>query len=161
MSEVRYLLVDAMNVIHATDDLRCLLSEGPGPVREVLAERLRAIHDAEAVRVALVLDSSKAALEVEHPYGVKTFEMLYAPASLSADGVIERIVHRAPYPGSVTVVSNDNMVREATRAAGALALRPDELWEWAGACANRLSRDALRRQAENARSFRNGLDLNF
>jgi predicted RNA-binding protein with PIN domain len=154
-------LVDAYNVIYATDELRRLLTEGQDIARDRLADVVRSIHDAEAVRVALVVDSRNDQLEVEHPFGKKTFEYLYAPAALTADGVIERIVRRAQEPGQVTVVSNDNLVREATRSAGGIALRPEELMEWAAACERRLEQDAIRRNAENAKSFRNSLDLDF
>ena len=60
--------------------------------------------------VALVLDSRKDKLEVEHPYKVKTFEYLYAPATLTADGVIERMVARVKNPNDTTVVSNDHNI---------------------------------------------------
>lgn len=161
MSGDRYLLIDVYNVIHALDHMRRLLDVDQIAARDRLAESLRAIHDAEDVRVAMVLDGRKDQLEVEHPFTVKTFEYLYAPASLTADGVIERILRRAKDPAKVTVVSNDNLVREATRSTGAIALRPEEVMEWAVACEKRLEQDAIRRNAENAKSFRNGLDLNF
>lgn len=161
MSDGRYLLLDAYNVIHATVSLRRLLADGQDVARDRLAEMVRPIHDAEAVHVAMVLDSRNDKLEVEHPFGKKTFEYLYAPAALTADGVIERIVRRAKEPDKVTVASNDNLVREATRSAGAIALRPEELMEWARGCERRLENDAIRRNAENAKSFRNGLDLDF
>ena len=126
MSDDRYLLVDAYNVIYATESLKRQTMLDQNGARDQLAERVCHIHDAEGVRVALVLDSRNDTLQVEHPFGKKTIEFLYAPASLTADGVIERIVRRARDPGKMNVVSNDNMVREATRSSGALALRPEE-----------------------------------
>lgn len=161
MIDNRYLLVDAYNVIYATESLRRQSLVGQDAARDELAERLCQIHDAEGIRVALVLDSRNDLLQVEYPFGKKTFEFLYAPASLTADGVIERIVRRARSPGDMTVASNDNLVREAVRSAGALAIRPEELIEWADACGKRLEQDAMRRNLENAKSFRNGLNIDF
>lgn len=161
MSTNRYLLIDAYNVICATDRLRDQLADNMDGVRDQLAEEVRAIHDAEAVRVALVLDSPNDQLQVEHPFGAKTFEYIYAPASLSADGVIERIIQRVSKPEHVSVVSNDNLVREATRARGAMALRPEELFEWALACERRLTVDASRRNKANAKDFKNGLEIDL
>ncbi len=155
----RYLLIDAYNVICATDHLRELLRENMDAARDRLAEIARDIHDAEGIRVALILDSRNDLLQVEHPFGKKTFEYLYAPAALTADGIIERIVRRVENPGDVSVVSNDNMVREATRASGAMALRPEELFEWARACEARLLQDARRRRADNAKEWHHGLDI--
>jgi predicted RNA-binding protein with PIN domain len=157
----RYLLIDAYNVICATESLRKLMSGQLDAARDRLAEIVRPIHDAEGVRVALILDSRNESLEVEHPYEVKTFEFLYAPASLTADGVIERIVNRARDAGTVNVVSNDNMVREATRANGAMALRPEELFSWAEACEERLKQDRLRYNQKNAQVFRNSPEIDL
>jgi predicted RNA-binding protein with PIN domain len=111
--------------------------------------------------VALILDSRNERLEVEHPFGGRTFEYLYAPASLTADGVIERIVRRARDPDGVSVVSNDNLVREGTRASGAMALRPEELYEWSRACEARLQQDSRRRNKKHDQAFRNGIDIDL
>jgi predicted RNA-binding protein with PIN domain len=161
MSEGRYLLIDAYNVICATESLRKLMSGQLDAARDQLAERVRPIHDAEAIRVALILDSRNESLEVEHPFRVRTFEYLYAPAALTADGVIERIVKRVREPSGVSVVSNDNMVREATRASGAMALRPEELFSWAEACEKRLQQDTRRHNKKNQQAFKNGLDIDL
>lgn len=161
MAGNRYLLIDAYNVICATDHLREALEENMDAARDKLAEIACDIHDAEGVRVALILDSRNDRLQVEHPFGKKTFEFIYAPAGLTADGVIERIVRRATNPSGVSVVSNDNLVREATRSTGAMALRPEELFEWASACANRLRQDAKRRSQSNAKEFKNNLEIDL
>jgi len=159
MSSDRYLLIDSHNVICATDHLRRMLADNQDAARDKLAEIVCAIHDAEDIRVAMILDSKNDVLQVDYPFGKKTFEYLYAPASLTADGVIERIIRRAPEAHKVTVVSNDNCIREATRSTGAIALRPEELFEWAKACEKHLELDALRRNQANESSFRNGIDI--
>lgn len=156
---MKHLLIDAYNVICATDTLRSTMHDNLDAARDQLAQQVRSIHDAEGVRIAIVLDSHNDKLQVEHPYKKKSFEYVYAPASVSADGVIERMVARISQPSDTTVVSNDRMVRESIRASGANALRPEELFEWAAACELRLVQDARRRNTANAKEFRNGLDL--
>jgi len=121
---MHYLLIDAYNVICATDSLREVMQGNLDAARDQLAEAARSIHDAEGVHVALVLDSRQDGLQVEHPYKVKTFEYVYAPADVSADGVIERMLARIPNPGDTSVVSNDRMVRESARANGAIGSAP-------------------------------------
>ena len=158
---MRCLIIDAYNVICSTDSLREIMQGKLDTARDQLAEIVRSIHDAEAVHVALILDSRNDKLEVEYPYKVKTFEYLYAPASLSADGIIERMVARVKNPHDTTVVSNDRMVRESVRANGAIALRPEDLFEWARGCQSRLVQDNYRRNAANAKDFKNGLNLDF
>lgn len=161
MSAERYLLIDAYNVICATEHLRAALRGNMDSARDALGAIARDIHDAEGIRVALILDSRSDRLQVEHPYGSKRFEYIYAPSALTADGVIERIVGRVRDPAHVSVVSNDNLVREATRASGAMALRPEEFFEWARACGAQLSQMAQRRSRSHAKNFENRLDLNF
>jgi len=161
MPEESYLLIDAYNVIYATDELREVLRENLDAARDRLTEMVASIHDAEGVRTALILDSRNSSLEVDHPFGKKTFEWIYAPAGLSADGVIERIVARVANPARVTVVSQDNMVRESIRANGAMAMDAEELFAWARACDARIIQDAQRRRKANAREWQNGLDLDL
>ena len=156
---MNYLFIDAYNVIYATNTLHKVMLGSLDAARDQLAEAVRSIHDAEGLHVVLVMDSRQDSLQVEHPYKVKTFEFVYAPADVSADGVIERMVARVEKSVDVTVVSNDLMVRESARANGALALRPEGLLEWARACKMRLLRDAHRRKDINEKEFRNIIDL--
>ncbi len=161
MLEERYLLIDAYNVIYATNELREVLRGNLDAARDRLTEMVASIHDAEGVRTALILDSRNNSLEVDHPFGKKTFEWIYAPAGLSADGVIERIVARVSNPAWVTVVSQDNMVRESIRANGAIAMDAEGLFGWARACDARLIQDAQRRRKVNACEWKNGLDIDL
>ena len=156
---MNYLFIDAYNVICATETLHKVMLGSLDAARDQLAETVRSIHDAEGSHIVLVLDSRQDRLQVEHPYKVKTFEFIYAPAYVSADGVIERMVARVGKSVDTTVVSNDRMVRESARANGALALRPEALLEWARACEMRLFRDAQLRRDINEKEFRNSIDL--
>lgn len=159
MLKERYLLIDAYNVIHAIPRLRNHLASGPDAARDSLAESVRSIHDTEGVRTALVLDGRGERIEVEHPYGVNTFEYLYAPATLTADGAIEQMAARAGSDVEISVASEDRMVRESVRASGANTISAIELMDWAEACERRLAMDAARRRKQNETSWRNGIDL--
>ena len=156
---MNHLFIDAYNVICANDSLYQVMQGSLDAARDQLAELVRSIHDAEGLHVVLVLDSRQDSLQVEHPYKVKTFEFVYAPADVSADGVIERMVASVEKSVDTTVVSNDRMVRESVRANGALTLRPEALLEWARACEMRLLHEAHRRRNVNEKNFRNSIDL--
>lgn len=160
MGGKRYLLIDAYNVIYAVDELRrALTNDGAECARDKLAERAVSIHDAEGIHTVLILDSRSEALEVDYPFGKKTFEFVYAPARLSADGVIERLVARVAEPARVTVASNDAMVRESARANGAIAISSQDLLVWVHACERRLIQDAERRRKANEKKWRNGIEF--
>lgn len=139
MSVKRYILLDGYNIIYASDALKHLMPNNKIRARESLAEMVQSIHSVEDVHIIIVFDSSNNAVEVEYPFRDKTFEFVFAPKSLTADGVIERILVRIKKREQVSVVSNDNLVREATRSNGAAALRPQDLFDWVKSSNKRLS----------------------
>lgn len=139
VSVKRYILLDGYNIIYASDALKHLMPNNKIRARESLAEMVQSIHSVEDVHIIIVFDSSNNAVEVEYPFRDKTFEFVFAPKSLTADGVIERILVRIKNREQVSVVSNDNLVREATRSNGAAALRPQDLFDWVKSSNKRLS----------------------
>lgn len=155
----RYLFVDAWNVVHALPQLNKLMASGLDCARDALAQMVEPIHQAEAIHVVLVFDSRQDTVQTEHPLGVKTFEYLYAPAALSADGAIERMVARLQDPSQSTVISNDAMVRESIRSSGANALNPQELADWAKACELRQQQGLLTMRRKNERNWGQRLPL--
>lgn len=155
----RYLFVDAYNVIHAIEELREALSRSLDGAGDRLIERVMPIHDAEGIHVVLVFDSSSELLKVSHPLGRKTFEVVYAPARITADGVIEQLLTRIAEPANVTVASNDSMVCESARVNGAIAISADDLFDWICICEKRLIQDAERRRKIDAKEWRNGIEL--
>ena len=161
VSAKRYLFIDAYNVIHAIGDLRNALDESLDSARDQLTERAVSIHDVEGIHIVLILDSSSEALKVSHPFGKKTFEVIYAPARLSADGMIEQLLTRVAEPANVTVASNDSMVRESARVNGAIAISSDDLFNWICACEQHLIQDVERRRKLNDNEWKNGIDLDW
>lgn len=161
MTVERYIIVDGYNVIYASDSLKEFMPNNKLRARESLAELIKAIHSIESVRVAVVFDSGNERLEIEYPFRDKSFEFIFAPASLTADGIIERILVRAPKKDLVTVVSNDNLVREATRSNGALAIRPNDLFDWVAVCNRRLIDLTKNRNKAEQKPFENRLDIDL
>src|SRR5690554_4947143 len=90
-----HLLIDGYNVIHSWPDLKRLMKDSPDAACNQLFERVRVIHDQDGCRVSVVFDGNRNAIEVEHPTGQDALSRIYAPADLSADGVIEQIVSNA------------------------------------------------------------------
>lgn len=156
---MRYLFIDAHNVIFSCPDLKALLLRNQDAAREALVERVLPIHDAENFRVVLVLDSRQAFSAFMHAPEAARLECIYAPADLSADGAIEKMLARLKQPEQAIVVSHDRWVRESTLVQGAQAMRPAELFEWANRCQKRLQQSARVERMSNDASFKNGLNL--
>lgn len=139
-----HLLIDGYNVIHAWPSLQKLLNRSVDAARSQLIETVRVIRDTEGLRLTLVFDGRGTQPEVEHPGEDPGFTVLYAPADLSADGLIEQIVRRARTPARCLVVSRDNLVIESIRATGAFGYTPEDLEEWIARCEERRSRSLSR-----------------
>ena len=155
----RYLIVDAYNVIHAIKELREVLDKSPDGARDQLAERAMAIHDVDGIHTVLVFDGCGESLEVIHSPGRETFELVYAPAGTTADGIIEKLLTRIAEPGGVTVASDDAMIRESARVNGAIAISSEDLFNWICICEQRLVRDVERRRKMNEKEWHNRIQL--
>ena len=160
MTIERTIIVDGYNVIYALDSLKHLMPANKERARESLAIMLQSIYSIESVRIMLVFDSAFDRIKIEYPLGDKSFEFIFAPQYLTADGVIERIIVRIHNKASVTVVSNDNLVRESTRSNGAMAMRPIELFEWIANCNKRLT-EKKQISKDNRKDLENRIELDF
>ena len=157
----RYILLDGYNIIYASEALKHLMPNNKSRARESLAEMVQAIHSVEDVHIIIVFDSSNQSIEIEYPFLDKTFEFVFAPQSLTADGVIERILVRIKNKEQVSVVSNDNLVREATRSNGAAALRPQDLFDWIQSSNKRLSEIRNVNSSTQGKPLHNPIDIDL
>lgn len=72
-------------------------------------------------------------------------KVLYAPAHLTADGVIERLVHKDLHPERMLVISSDRAERETVEAAGARSQGCGDFIEQADQ-SQRSTRNSMRRK---------------
>ncbi|MGF1448285.1 MAG: NYN domain-containing protein [Opitutales bacterium] len=151
-----HLIIDGYNVIHAWSRTRTLLRQGWAAAVAELARSVRVIHDEEGWQVTVVLDGKGERLSIEHPGGQNTFSLVYAPAGMAADTIIEQLVHRLPDPAQATVASRDNLVIETTAAHGATPISPDGLADWVERCAQSQTDGLLRRRTSLDQSWQSG-----
>lgn len=145
-----HLLVDGHNVVHAWQDLKALVKRGGMEAAcRLLVERLRVIHDLEGLRLTIVFDGRGEHIEVERPGDILTFSVLYTADGLSADCIIEQLLQRRRRGSTYWVASGDNMIAEAARAGGALAISPDELLAWVQRCDQRRVGEINRLSSQN------------
>lgn len=123
----KHLLVDGANVLHAWPELRALLKRDREAARSQLIQRLGALHDAESLRVTVVIDGRGREIVVEHPSHQDTLSVVYTPSSLTADDVIEQMVGRSPEPSLCEVATADQAERNTIEAIGAVWVRPADL----------------------------------
>ena len=127
MAFEKHLLVDAANVIHAWPDLRALLKRDRDAARSQLIQRVSAVHDAESLRVTVVIDGRGQDIVVEHPSRQATLTVVYTPSSMTADDVIEQMVGRSADPSQCEVATGDQAERSTIEATGAVWVPPPDL----------------------------------
>lgn len=115
-----WLIVDGNNLIHHHPELAVLARRNFDHARRALVEHLAALGAVLASRITVVFDGTRGG----HGEGFEGtgVEVLFSPAHLTADAVIERLVHAAPAPDAITVVSSDRLERDTVEAAGAVSL---------------------------------------
>nr|WP_281398108.1 NYN domain-containing protein [Ruficoccus amylovorans] len=143
-------MVDGYNLMHAWPETRRLLRRDIDGARERFLDTVRIIHDIGGVRTTVVFDGRGLKPEVEYPGGATTFAVVFSPAGLSADGVIEQLVAKAKDPTTCSVATRDNLIAESIRASGAVVLTPQDLMDWVDRCA-RQQADTLRQQRRKQR----------
>jgi uncharacterized protein len=150
----RHLLVDGANILHAWPELAALLRRDRASARALLVQTLAAIHDAEQVRVTIVFDGRGEQLVVERPSQQLTFSVIYTSSSLTADDVIEQMVANAVDPANCMVATEDRAERETILAAGATALRAEDLAVWVKRAVARQADSLNALKAANAKAWK-------
>lgn len=153
-----HLLIDGYNVLHAWPQARARLRRGWEAARAPVVAAGRLIHDVEQARVSIVFDGSRPHAAREETAS-ETFQVLFAPAGLTADTVIERIVTRTPEATRCTVVTHDQLLAQTVLAAGGNHLTPEFLAQWVAQCEQRQSQQLQRRQRRSDADFGTRLDL--
>jgi len=147
VASAKHLLVDGSNIVHAWPELRRVLTtEGRDVARAQLVERLRVLHDFEHLRVSVVFDGRGADLTIERPTPHATFSVLYSPAGMTADDVIEQLAAQSVKAGGVIVASGDGAECTTVAALGAEVVSPEQLAAWVVHAGGRQT-DAVRRHS--------------
>lgn len=125
-----HLIIDGFNVIHQLPELQKRLRRSQELACTTLIDEVSCIHSASGMRVTVVYDGVGHKVDIQHPTGDEGVSVLYAPAKLSADGLIEQMVAKSEAPDKITVASRDNAVAVSIRANGAFTITPEELQDW-------------------------------
>ena len=126
-----WIIVDGYNSIHKLPELLRLMNRDLYLARRGLVRMLEKVLPRSAERITVVFDGSGSKLERDL-METSAVEILYSPASDSADSVIERMVAEAKDPRSILVVTSDNMEANAVAASGAATQGCDSFFKSLG-----------------------------
>lgn len=150
----KHLLVDGANVLNAWPEFRALLKRDRNAARSQLIQRLGAVHDADSIRVTLVIDGRGNEIVIEHPSGEATFTVVYTPSSLTADDVIEKMVGRSADASLCQVSTGDQAERQTIEATGAIWVPTTDLLARIENAERRLSSKVSNLNRSNAQDWR-------
>jgi predicted RNA-binding protein with PIN domain len=145
----RLILVDACNILHRLPSYRERLAEGIDVLAMQLLNELRPLHDLEHWELHIVVDGSGQSLDQQFQDDSKTLSILFSPADLSADSIIEKWLLRLGPNWSVSVASEDRAVCHAALANNAEILSADALMQWVQRTLTRF-RNQLPSQADSS-----------
>ena len=123
----KFLLVDAHNMIFSDPALSDLHRRSPAAARDRLIRVLERHQDSSGTRVVVVFDRGNATHTTAEAEAQSGVQVIYAPTGQSADTVIERLVLKYTATHTLTVATNDHLVRTAAAAAGATAIDSETL----------------------------------
>jgi len=152
----RHWLVDVCNVFHAWDASRPRGKELDAQVRE-LTESVRGWVDFEGESVSLVVDGRGRETEVQVKDEGGRLTVIWSPAELDADTVLERLLQRLPNPEEAVVVSNDNRIRHTAFGCKADVISPEEFEREIERLHRRLSQRLKEETEEVDKQWRTGL----
>lgn len=119
------LIIDGYNVMHAAPEYRTLLEH------DIDAARARFIGDLTSLahdegRVTVVFDGGGNPASDGAPHHIGGLAIVFSPAGMTADTVIEALAQRARERGEpAMVVTSDRATRDAVRS-GTVAIRSAE-----------------------------------
>lgn len=119
------LIIDGYNVMHAAPEYRVLL------VDDIDAARARFISDLTSIahdegRVTVVFDGGGNPASNGAPHHIGGLAVVFSPAGMTADTVIEALAQRARERGEpAMVVTSDGATRDAVRS-GTVSVRSAE-----------------------------------
>ncbi len=122
-------IIDGNNLLHRIPSLKQKLARDAERARQELLSMLAGMLGMAGVEeVVLVFDGRGARVGSLHPLPGLT--LIYSSDTLTADGVIERLVLSSDEPSRWRVVTSDRMERETAHAAGAETMGCGDFIDW-------------------------------
>jgi predicted RNA-binding protein with PIN domain len=112
----RWLIIDGNNLIHASPDFASSASRSFDLARRRLVQQLDELVNVLAVRITVVFDGRGG--NPSAGFENAAVEVVFSPAHLTADSVIERLATQSPDRAAATVVSSDLLERHTVEAGG-------------------------------------------
>ena len=115
--KIKWLIIDGHNLLHKQPDLVSLMNKSQEQARTALIRLIEPITTRIASQTTVVFDGQERGSDPT--LSTKQIDVLYAPAQLTADGLIERLVIQSREPQTICVVTSDRLEQQTVSSAGA------------------------------------------
>lgn len=114
-----WLIIDGYNLLHQDPELAGRMDDLPA-ARQRLVRRVEQVVPEMAPRITVVFDGREGGRDVA--FDTPHLEVLFSPASHTADAVVERMVSVAKHPEKICVITSDRVEGQIVSSAGATVL---------------------------------------
>lgn len=125
----RYLIVDGYNIVHAWDELSCLIEDNLEGARMKLLDILCNYQAFLKYEVIVVFDAYKVKGNLGEMFDYHNIHVVYTKEAETADSYIEKLTHQISKEYYVTVATSDGLVQLITRGQNCIVMSARELKE--------------------------------
>ena len=128
-SQERYLIVDGYNIVHAWDELKCLIEDNIDGARMKLLDILSNYQAFVKCELIVVFDAYKVKGNLGEMFDYHNIHVVYTKEAETADSYIEKLTHKISKDYQVTVATSDGLIQLITRGQNCLVISARELKE--------------------------------
>lgn len=125
----KYLIVDGYNIVHAWDDLKCLLEDNLEGARMKLLDTLSNYQAFVKCELIVVFDAYKVKGNLGEMFDYHNIHVVYTKEAETADSYIEKLTHKIARDYHVTVATSDGLIQLITRGQNCVVMSARELKE--------------------------------
>ena len=125
----KYLIVDGYNIVHAWDELKCLIEDNLEGARMKLLDVLSNYQAFVKCELIVVFDAYKVKGNLGEMFDYHNIHVVYTKEAETADSYIEKLTHKIARDYHVTVATSDGLIQLITRGQNCAVMSARELKE--------------------------------
>lgn len=125
----KYLIVDGYNIVHAWDELKCLIEDNLEGARMKLLDVLSNYQAFVRCELIVVFDAYKVKGNLGEMFDYHNIHVVYTKEAETADSYIEKLTHKIAKDYHVTVATSDGLIQLITRGQNCVVMSARELKE--------------------------------
>lgn len=118
----KYLIVDGYNIVHAWDELKCLIEDNIDGARMKLMDILCNYQAYTKLETIVVFDAYRVKGNLGEMFDYHNIHVVYTKEAETADAYIEKLTHRISKDYDVLVATSDGLIQLITRGQNCMVM---------------------------------------